>query len=139
MCFSLIKKSPDRKTITKRRMRVYKRFRLIVENGKTVAYSSPYQYHRYGLTEQVKIDIRKLRPKKLESRPRFLYPSSRIAKINFGLHSYSTKAQANKKRCHHEVVVECWLPIGTVYYINPDNHEIVSSHLNIGPMPDPKK
>lgn len=49
--------------------------------------------------------------------------------IDKGYHSYSTLDQAELKRILKlELIVECTIPKGTVYYLN-ENNEIVSSNI----------
>lgn len=49
--------------------------------------------------------------------------------IDKGYHSYNTLSKAAFVRCKiFELIVECTIPKGTVYYLN-ENNEIVSSNI----------
>ena len=49
--------------------------------------------------------------------------------IDKGYHSYSTLSKAEFVRCKiFELIVECTIPKGSVYYLN-ENNEIVSSNI----------
>jgi len=139
MCFTIVNREIARKEVKHRRMRVWKRFNLVVENGRTIAYKAPIRGTLYELDSEVKVNLRRFRPHMYGPMKRELRANDPVGRIEYGIHSYSTREQAMKRRHIHEVVVECWLPIGTRYYINPIKHEIVSTQLNVGPMPDPRK
>ncbi len=52
--------------------------------------------------------------------------------INYGFHSYSTLTTAKNSLGYDEILVECIIPAGAMYYHNPNYNEYVSDYIIIG-------
>ena len=122
MCFNVSRKHPD-SLITQEDIICYKSSDTTKRRYKT--FSSDYRRFDYKLGKVYRL-MTSLEPtRKVE-----LYPEPRFAEsqvINQGFHSYiKIPTQYLNDR-----LVECIIPKGSTYYINPDENEYVSDQIII--------